>query len=69
MMKIYHAEAFLKRKEKYIFFFYLFFERKTVATCFVRDLRRGFLNENHPEQFALRLHEASWVLRITGYEP
>jgi hypothetical protein len=25
------------------------------------------LNENHPEQFALRLREAFWELRIIGY--
>jgi hypothetical protein len=54
-MIIYHVEAFLKRKEKYIFF--SLFERKTVATClctrFVRDLTHVFGIKNHPEQFAL----------------
>jgi hypothetical protein len=52
-------------KRKIYIFPLFFFERKTVATCFVRDLRRGFLNENHPEQFALLMHEAFWDLRIT----
>jgi hypothetical protein len=52
-------------KRKIYIFLLSLFEGKTVATCFVRDFRRVFLNENHPEQFALRLHEAFWDLRIT----
>jgi hypothetical protein len=71
MMIIYHAEAFLQRKEIYIFFLLSLFERKTRKDrchVFCERFKTCLLNENHPEQFALRLHEASWVLRFTGYE-
>ncbi len=34
---------------------------------FCERFKTCFLNENHPEQFALCLHEVFWVLRFTGY--
>ncbi len=57
-------------KRKIYFFLLSLFERKDRKDrfhVFCERFKTCFLNENHPEQFALRLHEAFWVLRFTGY--
>ena len=66
MMIIYHTEVFLKWKEIYIYILLSLFERKTVATCCER-FKTWLLNENHPGQFALPLHDAFLDPRITPY--
>ena len=48
MMIIYHTEAFLNRKEKFIYFFYLFRKKDrytSLTTCFER-FKMCFLIEN-----------------------
>ncbi len=54
-MIIYHAEAFVQRKEIYIYILLSLFERKTRKDrchVFCERFKTCFLNENHPEQFA-----------------
>jgi hypothetical protein len=56
-------------KRKIYIFLLSLFERKTRKDrchVFCERFKTCLLNENHTEQFALRLHEASWVIRITG---
>ena len=46
LSQIYHTEVFLKWKEKYIYFFYLFWKKDRCHTLWprvLRDLRRVFL--------------------------
>ena len=75
MMITYHAEAFLSSEKRYIYFSFISFlkERSMVKRgCSLSGLgafKQHFWNEIDPEQFALRLHEAFWDLRSTGYEP
>jgi hypothetical protein len=52
-------------EKKNIYISFIFFWKKDRCHVFCERFKTCFLNENHPEQFALRLHEAFWVLRIT----
>ena len=58
------------KRNIYIFFFYLFLKERSLVKrgCSLSGLgafKQHFLNEIHPEQFAFRLHEAFWDLRLT----
>jgi hypothetical protein len=59
------------KRKIHIFLLSLFERKARKDRChvFCERFKTCFLNENHPEQFALLLHEDFWDLRITGYEP